>query len=132
MGSSRIRNHFRFALKKEKMREAIPHNQIEKLGDLLSWGAYGLPKMGRNCFGNPRFLTLFFTLFFMAITSLLFYPSRTADILFDTFLWPLRHLPWSYLRFTLWFFSELTIVGLGIRAFGRFSNPQLMKFHGIA
>lgn len=133
MLSERFRSHFQFALHKEELRvrHEIPMNRVEKFGDLLSWVVYDFRRMAARVLKDPRFLTILFTLLFMTLTSLLFYPSDTWRILERASTWIFEHIEWKYVRFGLWLVSEVTIVGLGLRAFGRFSNPQLMKFHGI-
>lgn len=133
MSSSRLRNHFRFALHKEPLstRETIPLNKIEKVGNLFSWFAYDFRLMLRSSLYDPRVMTIIFTVFFMSLTSLLFYPTSTFIVLCEIFSWIVDNIEWKYVRFALWLISEITILGLGIRAFGRFTNSALMKFHGI-
>jgi hypothetical protein len=133
MSLNRFRNHFQFALRKEasQIRREIPINRVEEFGNLLSWFIYEFRKMAARFLCDPRNITIFFTLFFMALTSLLFYPSITWRIIEQTFTSITGHIEWKYVRFGLWLISEITILGLGVRAFGRFSNAQLMKFHGI-
>ena len=134
MLSTRLRNYFQFALKKEEaaLRENIPPNRVEKIGNILSWFAYDFRKITQKMCCDPRSLTIFFTLFFMTMTAFLFYPGHTLATLLDTLIWSIEHVHWGYLRFILWCTSECTIIGLGIRAFGRFSNSYLMKFHGFS
>ena len=133
MPSKRFKSHFQFALHKEnpQIRLQIPINRIEKFGDRLAWCVYDFRKMFMNCFGDPRSITIIFTLFFMLVTALLFYPSDVWQIIERTLIWIIDHIEWRYVRFGLWLISEITILGLGMRAFGRFSNPELMKFHGL-
>ncbi len=133
MFSNRFRNHFRFALQKEAstVREHIPINRIEKVGNILSWLAYDFRAAFCRFFFDPRTMTLFLTLVFMGFVALLFYPSDTWRILDHALTWVIDHINWRYIRFILWLSCEITVLGLGMRSFGRFSNPALMKFHGI-
>lgn len=133
MLSARFRNHLRFALHKElrQTREASPPNQIERLGDILSWVVYEFRSLFLSTVCDPRFITVIFTLSAMLLTSLLFYPSKTWDIVGNTVHWTVGHINWKYVRFTLWLVSEVTVLGLGIRAFGRFSNKKLMEHHQL-
>lgn len=133
MLSDRFLSHFRFALGREdaQIRQDIAINRIEKWGNRLSWFFYDFRKMAVSFFTDPRYITIFFTIFFMTVTSLLFYPSDTWRVIESVFSWVFDHIEWKYVRFGLWFISEMTVLGLGMRALGRFSNPQLMKFHGI-
>ena len=129
MALSRFQNNLRFALRKEasNTRENIPLNQLEKIGNALSWGAYELKAVFLKAFYDPRFITICFTVFAMLLSTLLFYPSDTWRILSKTCTWSFDHINWSYIRFSLWLFSEVTILGIGMRAFGRFSNQKLMQ-----
>lgn len=133
MLSDRFRSHFQFALYKEafRLRQEIPINRTEKLGNLLSWFVYDFRKIAGSVLLDPRFITIVFTLFFMIFTAWIFYPSDTWRIVEKTFTWLINFVEWKYVRFGLWLIAEITILGIGMRAFGRFSNPQLMKFHGI-
>lgn len=133
MASSRFQNNFRFALRKEAsdVRDSIPLNRFEKLGNVLSWVAYDLKAVFLKVFCDPRFITICFTTFAMILSALLFYPSDTWRILSNTCTWMFEHINWSYVRFSLWILSEVTILGLGLRAFGRFSNQKLVEHHQI-
>ncbi len=134
MALLRFQNHLRFALRKEgsKIRDEIPLNRPEKIGNLLSWLVYEFKVFIVNIFSDPRFITVCFTGFAILFTALLFYPFNTWDILSSACGSIVDRIKWSYVRFGLWLVSEITIFGLGIRAFGRFSNPRLMEYHGIA
>lgn len=133
MALSRFQSNLRFAFHKEapKTRDDIPLNQFEKIGNSLSWFVYEFRFFIANTFYDVRFVTICFTLFAMILTALLFYPSDTWGNLSKTCRWIFDHINWSYVRFALWLLSEITIFGLGIRAFGRFSNRKLMTHHGI-
>lgn len=128
---SRFQNNLRFALRKEtaEIRESLPLNQIEKIGDKLSWFAYEFKEFCLKTFFDPRVITVCFTAFAMIFNALLFYPSNTWYILSTTFNWIVDHTNWDYVRFCLWLLSEVTIFGIGIRAFGRFTNQQLLKHY---
>lgn len=133
MASSRFKSNFRFALRREspEIRADIPLNQTEKVGNLLSWFAYDFKNSVRRTITDPRCLTVAFTLFFMTLTAWLFYASITWNLFIDGCDWIIENINWSYVRFALWVLSELTVFGLGIRAFGRFSNRDLMKHYGV-
>lgn len=133
MASNRFQSNFRFAIHKESsdLRTNTPPNQIERIGNWFSWFVYEFKSILHTTLTDPRFITVFLTLFVMTLTALLFYPSTTWNILEDTGRWIIDHINWSYVRFTLWLVSELTILGLGLRAFGRFSNRKLMAHYEI-
>ncbi len=134
MSSNHFRNHLRFALHKESIdiREKVPINRIEKIGNLLSWAAYDFRVVLRKTIGDPRSITVLMTLYAMTLIALFFYPSDALDVLSRTFTWIIDRINWKYVRFFLWIVSEITVFGLGIRAFGRFSNSKLMQYHGLA
>ena len=129
MALSRFQNNLRFALRKEgpNTRQNIPLNRLEKIGNTLSWGAYELKTVVLKALYDPRFITICFTTFAMLFSTLLFYPSDTWRVMSKTCTWIFDHINWNYIRFFLWFFSEITILGIGMRAFGRFSNQELMQ-----
>lgn len=131
MGSSSFKNNLRFALRKETLnaRESLPLNQIEKTGDKLCWLVYDFKDFCVKTFYDPRVLTVGFTAFAMILAALVFYPSDTWHILATFFTWIIDHINWSYLRFCLWILCEITIFGFGVRAFGRFTNQQLLKHY---
>ncbi len=131
MAEGRFKSNLRFALRKEAqgIRESTPLNKIEKFGDRLSWFAYEFKDHFLKLFYDPRFITVYLTGFAMILTSLLFYPSDTWRILSNTWQWFVDHINWSYVRFCLWVLSEATILGVGIRAFGRFTNQKLLDYY---
>lgn len=134
MLAEKFRNHIRFALHKEArhLREKVQINRVEQLGNILAWLAYGFPNILRNIVKDPRFLTVIFTILCMTLTALLFYPLLTWEILGDGFRWVRSHINWGIVRFSLFIISEITVLGLGVRAFGRFSNRELMSLHGLS
>ncbi len=128
---SHFQNNLRFALRKETAisREKSPPNKIEKIGDTLSWFAYDFKEFILDVFFDPRAITVFFTAFAMILAALLFYPSDTWDTLSTIFNWMIDWINWNYVRFCLWVLSEITIFGVGMRAFGRFLNQELLKHY---
>lgn len=126
---SRFQNNLRFALCKETAisREKLPPNKIEKVGDVLSWVAYDFKEFVLDILFDPRVMTLFFTAVAMIFAALVFYPSHTWNTLSTSFNWMMDRVNWNYVRFCLWLVSEITIFGVGMRAFGRFSNQELLK-----
>ena len=134
MALTRFKNNLRFALHKEisEKRTLFPPNQSERIGNLLSWFAYEFRSIAVKLICDPRFLTVYFTSVAMIFVSLLFYPSTTWDIVIRIADSIIDHIHWGYFRFGFWILSEITILGMGFRAFGRFSNRKLMEFHGLA
>ena len=129
--ASRFRNNLHFALRRETadIRAHLPANLIEKIGDKLSWFVYDFKDFVLKYFFDPRVITVCFTTIAMILTALLFYPSTTWDIISDSFQWIMDHVNWEYVRFCLWLVSEMTVLGIGMRAFGRFSNQELVKHY---
>lgn len=128
---SRFQNNLRFALHKEAAisRVQVPPNKIEKMGDILSWFAYDFKEFILNILFDPRAITVCFTAVAMILASFLFYPSVTWDTLSTIFNRIIDWINWNYVRFSLWLISEITIFGVGMRAFGRFSNQELLKHY---
>jgi hypothetical protein len=129
--TSHFRNNLRFALRKEisTIREELPLNKMERIGNILSWFAYDFKEILKKNIFDPRVLTIFFTAFAMTSSAFLFYPSITGRIIsvnIDKFF---ELVDWDYVRFCLWFISEITLFGIGIRAFGRFTNQHLLKYY---
>ncbi len=131
MRASGFKNNLRFALRKEAsgVRESLPLNQIEKIGDKLCWFVYDFKDFCLETFFDPRFLTVCFTIVAMVLAALLFYPSDTWTVLSNTFQWIFEQIHWGYVRFCLWMICEISIFGIGMRALGRFTNQQLMKHY---
>jgi hypothetical protein len=133
MALARFKSNLRFAFHKEtaENRSDFPINRSEQIGNILSWFAYEFRFVFIRTLCDPRFITVCFTSIAMLITALLFYPSDTWNILFKSCIWVIEHINWNYVRFTLWVVCEATILGMGLRAFGRFSNRNLMEHHGV-
>lgn len=131
MALSRFQNNLRFAFHKEKaqIRESIPFNRIEKIGNLLSWFVYEFKDHCIKTVCDPRFLTVIFTGLAMLIAAFLFYPSNSWHFLSTACSWIFNHIHWGYMRFGLWLISEATILGVGMRAFGRFTNQKLLEHY---
>lgn len=129
--ASRFRNNLRFALLKEsqEIREQLPPNWMEKVGDHLSWFVYDFKQICSKTIFDPRVVTIWLTAFVMAFVSVLFYPIYTLDIILDIFFEIMARINGDYVRFCLWMISEISILGLGVRAFGRFTNQKLLKHY---
>ena len=133
MLAARIRNHLHFAFHKESSnaRENIPVNRLEIIGNWLSWFVYDFRKVASRYLFDPRSITVVLTWIAMSFVALLFYPSTTWNLFVDSVTWVVDHINWQYVRFVLWLLSEITVMGLGLRAFGRFSNSELTQLHGM-
>jgi hypothetical protein len=129
MTSSSFQNHLRFAFQKETLesRQGILRNRCERIGDMVAWFAYDFRHFFVKIFFDPRTITIELTLLAMLLTSLIFYPFITGSILCTIFFWLIDTISWNDVRFILWVICEITIVGLGLRIFGRFSNHELKQ-----
>ena len=129
--AGRFKNNLRFALQKESLglRGGIPINKIEKVGDILCWLIYEFKDFCVKIIFDPRFITIFLTAIAMTFAALLFYPSDTFDILITALISIIDFVNWGYVRFCLWILSEITIFGIGVRAFGRFTNQELLQHY---
>ena len=122
--SSRFISHAQLGICKE----TLPHeaNLIEKLGDSLLWSFEELPQYVWEKISEPRVATVGLTSFALLSNSILFYPSATWACAKSFFNWiPLPSL--STIRLTSYLYTSSLILGYGLRAFGRFSNPALMN-----
>lgn len=132
MALTRFQSNLRFTLRKEPHEaRKIPLNRTEQIGNVLAWFAYEFRAVSVKSICDPRFITVCFTSFAMILTALIFYPTTTWDMITRSCEWIFDHINWSYARFGLWALSEVTIFGVGMRAFGRFSNRQLMEHNGL-
>lgn len=109
-------------------KEIRPHttNLPEKLGNAILWTAEDLPGIVWKRIQEPRIVTVALTAFTLLGNSFLFYPIRTWANVKDFIHW--LHLPplWA-VRAGTYFYTSSLIVGYGLRAFGRFSNTELMN-----
>ena len=109
-------------------KEVQPHetNLCERIGNAICWTAEELPTHIWERLTTPRVVTVATTTFAMIANSFLFYPSQTLMHLRDFFRWlPLPPL-WA-VRFSTYIYTSALILGYGMRAFGRFSNTELMN-----
>lgn len=119
----RFVSHAAFGMSKN----TLPHqaNLIEKTGDALLWSMEELPKHLWKIIADPRVATVGTTALGLLGNSFLFYPTGTWDMLKTAF----QHLPLPSLsacRFGSYLYTSSLILGYGLRAFGRFSNAELM------
>ncbi len=106
----------------------LPHrkNYIEGLGDLLLWPMEKLPELICEKMKEPRVITVALTALSWIANTFLFYPFDTWLKAKEFIHWlPLPTLP--ELRFPGYVATCVMIVGFGLRAFGRFSNANLMR-----
>lgn len=105
----------------------LPHqaNLIEKTGDALLWSIEELPRHVWNMIADPKVATVGLTTLGLLSNSFFFYPIATWNVMKTT----LQRLPLPSLsacRFGSYIYTSSLILGYGLRAFGRFSNAELM------
>ena len=109
-------------------RDIQPHrvNVSEIIGDVILWTAEDLPKIIWRSLLDARIVTVAFTALSLLANSFLFYPVKTLLKIKAFYHWlPLP--PFWAVRFASYIYSCALIVGYGLRAFGRFSNSELMN-----
>lgn len=119
----RFINHARLGLSKE----IEPHKVTvtELFGDMILWTVVDLPNLVWEKISDARVMAIALTVLSLLANSFLFYPLRT-------FL-KLRSIcknllpPFWAVRFASYIFTSALILGYGLRALGRFSNPELMN-----
>lgn len=80
--------------------------------------------MGRNI-TNPLYVVAM-VMMGVAMTTLLFYPSRAIEGVRKVFPF-VRFLTPGVIRFSLYCATQITLLGMGTRTFGRFSNEELYE-----
>lgn len=105
-----------------------PHraNVTEKIGDAILWTVEDFPGIAWKAIKEARVVTVALTALALLANSFLFYPFKTLANLKAFYQWlPLPPL-WA-VRFSTYIFTCALILGYGLRAFGRFSNHELMN-----
>ena len=105
-----------------------PHRRTipEFLGDMILWTWEDLPRITWEKIKDARIVTIVMTALAFLGNSFLFYPTRTLLHLRNFVRW----IPWPPLwavRFASYIYTSALIMGYGLRAFGRFSNHELMN-----
>jgi hypothetical protein len=97
----------------------------ELIGDMILWTIEDLPKKIWDYLTEARVVTVALTALSLLANSFLFYPIRTwSSVKAFCHLFP---IPFWAARFTSYFYTCMLILGYGLRAYGRFSNPDLMN-----
>lgn len=120
----RFIDHAALGLHKEI--QAHQTNLPERIGNSILWTVEELPEIVWKKIKEPRIITVFVTTLALLTNSFLFYPIKTWKTLKVVNQWlPLP--PFWALRAGTYLYTSALIVGYGMRAFGRFSNPELMN-----
>ena len=105
--------------------QAHNKNLLERIGDIGLWPAENIPRMIRDCVTNPKIITVALTLFAALADSYGFYPEETVK----NVQWAISFLPEiprSAIHFGVYLSTIEFISSCGARAYGRFSNIELM------
>ena len=101
-------------------------NWIEWTGNKILWTMEDLPGiLYRNLIG-PRSITVALTTLAQFTNSYIFYPLQTMKYTREFINWiPVPSL--AQIRFATYIFTSMMIIGAALRAYGRFSNVELMN-----
>jgi hypothetical protein len=98
----------------------------ELIGDMILWTVEDLPHLVWEKLSEARVVTVALTALSLLANSFLFYPMRTWINLKAFYHWlPLP--PFWAVRFASYIATCAVIAGYGLRAYGRFSNHELMN-----
>lgn len=117
--------HALYGLKSNIDRYDNPKNFLEKLGDFGLWSLEKFPGKLWALMEEPRWITLALTAIALATVSFGFYPKQTTDLTKLAF----QVIPtpsFAHLKFAAYLFSVGNILSASARAYGRFSNENLM------
>lgn len=121
---ARFVNHAQLGLTKniQPHRETLP----EMIGNTILWTVEDLPRIISEKLKDARIVTVAMTALSLLANSFLFYPVRTFVKMRAFYRWiPLP--PFWAVRFTSYLSTCALIMGYGLRAYGRFSNHELMN-----
>ncbi len=113
----------RFALSwnfrtKEEFPNPLPINKMERVGSWIINPLYKILDYVSRRLRRP-FTVIFFTCFIGLILGVVFYNI-------PAFIFLGKIVPTKLLRFSLFIYIELVLLGMGCKAFGRFHNPSLV------
>lgn len=126
----KIKEHLRFITAREFWKNPRENgffnykkNTIERVGDLFVFPLFGGSDYFLKNIKEPYFITAL-TVVSIALTTLFFYPKKCAE--FAVKIFPLFSSiePWM-VKFGTYVISQLTILGIGLRTLGRYSNQEL-------
>lgn len=133
----RFRDHAKLGLASDLGEERPLANLCEKAGDVIL-NVVSLPYRGIGVLAkkaqDPRVATIALTALALVASTFVFFPvtSFNATVIAAKFTFHLiAKIPFIYVKFAAYIATCSGILGLGLRAEGRFSNTQLMnQFYG--
>lgn len=119
----RFWNHAQLGLSKNIQEHK--RNWVEKTGDAILWTVEDFPGIAWGKMKEPRVVTVALTQMALIANSFLFYPSQSWEVTKNVIHWlPLPSL--ATIRFGVYVSTCSLIIGASLRAYGRFSNQELM------
>lgn len=100
-------------------------NSLEQLGTVLRWGVGSLTDTLLKEIKNPVTIVGLTSLALLAVT-IAFYPGTVIAVTAIVFPAALKIQPWM-IKIALYILVQTTIAGIGIRAYGRLCNEQLVQ-----
>ncbi len=101
-----------------------PRNLAEKIGQVVSRPVIEPLSFATKNIRNPAFVLALSTSA-IALTTIAFYPNQFMAVISRTVPFVLKTEPWM-VKLGTYLSLEATIFGLGLRAFGRVSNQELL------
>lgn len=102
-------------------------NRLEKIGGLLNWCVTQLPKKAWHALHNPKVLAVAFTALAMVTVQFAFYPTVSYLATKAVCVFLANHISAYAVKISIYAFTQINILGFGVRTLGRFSNEELMK-----
>lgn len=100
-------------------------NSIEKVGHALRYAIGNIVDITLREIRNPITIVSLTAIAMVAVT-IAYYPATVIGIIAKVFPLALKIEPWR-LKFALYLSIQMTILGVGIRALGRFANPSFIE-----
>lgn len=123
-------NHARMAFtsEPEKLSGKIykPH-LLEKIGGKLTWCVTQMPKKIWSALHNPKVITVALTVLAMTTVQFAFYHRITYIAIRTVCVFIVTRIPAHIAKLSIYAITQMNVLGFGIRAFGRFSNVELMN-----
>lgn len=101
-------------------------NNLEKLGDMLTWHITKFPQFVKNTFHNPKVCTIALTIAALSLVHLVFYPTSAIHFIKASVIFIADNLSPEAVKLVAYSATQLYVLGFGIRSFARFSNTDLM------
>jgi hypothetical protein len=114
----------RFRVAGEAQPYEYERNSLERLGDALRKPQALFADTAIRQIQRPATIALL-TLLAVVVITIGFYPDKIRDLISALIPWAAEIRPWM-LKLVLYLGVQVTILGLGLRALGRFRNQHLM------